>query len=114
MDDDQQRATLVPKLSDLEDGMREFVRRDLAPNRRPRTDQIAPDMIISAVQAISSGAIVEVERVLKELTQVRELLRSEGERVQREIVQYHALNEAARTSMKIIGDSLAQWRPTGR
>jgi hypothetical protein len=114
--DDQQRATLVPKLADLESGMREFVRRDLAPGRRPRTaaDQIAPDVIHSALQSISNGAIAEVERVLTELTQVRDLLRSESERVQREIGQYTALNDAARTSMKIIGDSLAQWRPPGR
>jgi hypothetical protein len=113
--DDQQRTTLVPKLADLESGMREFVRRDLAPGRRPRpADPNAPDAIHSALQGISTGAIAEVERVLTELTQVRELLRSESERVQREIGQYQALNEAARTSMKIIGDSLAQWRPTGR
>jgi hypothetical protein len=114
--DDSQRATLVPKLSDVENGMRDFIRRDIASNRRPRpaADQSTPDGINSAVQGISNAAIAEVERVMNELTQVRDMLRNEGERVQREISHYHALNEAAMTSMKIIGDSLAQWRPTGR
>jgi hypothetical protein len=114
--DDSQRTTLVPKLADVEDGMRDFIRRDLASNRRPRPagDQSAPNGINSVVQGISNAAIAEVERVMGELNQVRDMLRSEGDRVQREIAHYHALNEAAMTSMKIIGDSLAQWRPTGR
>ena len=38
------------------------------------------------------------------------MLRSEGERVQREIAGYASLSQAAMTSMKIIADSLAQWK----
>jgi hypothetical protein len=39
------------------------------------------------------------------------MLRSEGERVQREISGYASLSQAAMTSMKIIADSMAQWQP---
>jgi hypothetical protein len=38
------------------------------------------------------------------------MLRNEGERVQREISGYASLSQAAMTSMKIIGDSMAQWK----
>ena len=38
------------------------------------------------------------------------MLRSEGERVQREIAGYASLSQAAMTSMKIIADSMAQWK----
>jgi hypothetical protein len=31
--------------------------------------------------------------------------------VQREISNYASLSQAAMTSMKIIGDSMAQWKP---
>jgi len=39
------------------------------------------------------------------------MLRSEGDRVQREIAGYASLSQAAMTSMKIIADSLGQWNP---
>ena len=41
---------------------------------------------------------------------VREMLRSEGERVSREIAGYASLSHAAMTAMKVIGDSLTQWK----
>jgi hypothetical protein len=60
---------------------------------------------------VSGASVAEVERVISELTNVRDMLRSEGERVQREISGYASLSQAAMTSMKIIADSLAQWKP---
>ncbi len=62
------------------------------------------------VQRLSTGSIGEVERVIGELTRVRDMLRSEGERVQREISSYQALSEVAITSMKIVAESLGQWQ----
>jgi len=44
------------------------------------------------------------------LSQVRDILRNQGQRVQREISGYASLSQAAMTSMKIIGDSLVQWK----
>jgi hypothetical protein len=38
------------------------------------------------------------------------MLRNEGQRVQREVSGYASLSQAAMTSMKIIGDSLVQWK----
>jgi hypothetical protein len=55
--------------------------------------------------------VAEIDRVMLELRGVRDMLRSEGERVQRTISDYAALNHTARTSMQIISEGLARWRP---
>ena len=52
----------------------------------------------------------EIDRVILELQGVRDMLRSEGERVSREIAGYASLSHASMTAMKVIGDSLKQWK----
>ena len=52
----------------------------------------------------------EIERVILELQGVRDTLRSEGERVSREISGYANLSHASITAMKVIGDNLKQWK----
>ena len=54
----------------------------------------------------------EIDRVILELQGVRDMLRNEGERVGREIASYASLSQAAMTAMKVIGDSLTQWKNT--
>jgi hypothetical protein len=103
-------------VAEVEGEIREFVRRDVsvfrrAPGTEGATDVAAAENINSLIQRVSGASITEIERVLAELTTVRDMLRSEGERVQREISGYASLSQAAMTSMKIIADSLAQWKP---
>ena len=102
-------------VNEVEGEIREFVRRDVSVFRRPQqpaeSGEAAADNINSLIQRVSGASIAEVERVIAELANVRDMLRSEGERVQREISGYASLSQAAMTSMKIIGDSLAQWKP---
>ena len=100
------------RITDVESSIRAFVRRDVRATRRdyPESGETASDDAKSMVQRLSTGSIGEVERVIGELTSVRDMLRSEGERVQREISSYQALSEVAITSMKIIAESLGQWQ----
>jgi hypothetical protein len=108
-------AAASATVQEVEGEIREFVRRDVSVFRRNQppveTGEAAADNINALIQRVSGGSIVEVERVIAELTNVRDMLRSEGERVQREISGYASLSQAAITSMKIIADSLAQWKP---
>jgi len=98
--------------TEVEGEIREFVRRDVSVFRRARPERSeAADNINTLIQRVSGASITEIERVIGELTTVRDLLRNEGERVQREITGYASLSQAAMTSMKIIADSLAQWNP---
>jgi hypothetical protein len=96
----------------VEGEIRAFVRRDVSAFRRARPDNADPavDNINSVIERVSGASVAEIERVIIELTRVRDLLRSEGERVQREIAGYASLSQAAMTSMKIIADSVTQWK----
>jgi hypothetical protein len=96
--------------------IREFVRRDVAFLRRQRDDGGGggdggvSDNLNSLIRRVSGASMEEIDRVILELQGVRDMLRSEGERVSREIAGYASLSHAAMTAMKVIGDSLKQWK----
>lgn len=100
----------------FEGEIREFVRRDVAFLRRHRneSEQQTPEPVVDNLNAllrrVSGVSTEEIDRVILELQGVREMLRSEGERVGREIAGYASLSHAAMTAMKVIGDSLTQWK----
>ena len=61
------------------------------------------------IRRVAGASIEEIDRVILELQGMREMLRSEGERVSRELNGYASLNHASLTAMRVIGDSLKQW-----
>lgn len=113
---EQATAAATTAVEQVEGEIRAFVRRDVSVFRRGRAESsdAAVDSINSIIERVSGASVVEVERVIAELTMVRDMLRSEGERVQREIAGYASLSQAALTSMKIIAESLAQWKSQPR
>lgn len=56
----------------------------------------------------------EIDRLIVELQDIRNLLRQEGERVSREIASYSSLNDSVKTAMMKISESLKQWRSSAR
>jgi hypothetical protein len=101
--------------SAFEGEIREFVRRDVAFVRRQRGEadtgvDPASDSLNTLVRRIAGASMDEIERVILELQGVRDTLRSEGERVSREISGYANLSHASITAMKVIGDNLKQWK----
>ena len=114
------------KLSDAEQAaatfegeIREFVRRDVAFMRRQKPESEPPsepvsDNLNGLIRRVSGASMEEIDRVILELQGVREMLRSEGERVGREIAGYASLSQAAMTAMKVIGVSLTQWKNGSR
>ena len=109
----EQTATAV------EGEIREFVRRDVAYLRKPRPEaevgaragrRAGAENLNSLIRRVSGASMEEIDRVILELQAVRDMLRNEGERVTREISGYASLSHAATTSMKVIADSLTQWR----
>ncbi|HXZ22436.1 MAG TPA: hypothetical protein VEH78_06700 [Pseudolabrys sp.] len=106
---DQVAATIV------EGEIREFVRRDVAFIRRQRNDvepagEPIPDNLNGLIRRVSGASMEEIDRVILELQGVRDMIHNEGQRVGREIAGYASLNHAAMTAMKVIGDSLRQWK----
>lgn len=111
------------KLSDVDQAaanafegeIREFVRRDVAHLRRQRSDaepaaDPATENMNLLIQRVSGASMEEIDRVILELQSVRDMLRNEGERVSREVAGYASLSHAAMTAMKVIADSLTQWK----
>ncbi len=99
--------------AEFEGEIREFVRRDVAPWRKRPAEQDTPaDNMGNLVQRVAGASMTEIDNVILELQNVREILRKEGERVQREISGYANLSQAAMASMKIIAESMVQWRAT--
>ena len=111
-ENDQAMAAAATAVEQVEGEIRAFVRRDVSVFRRSRQEasDTGVDNISSVIERVAGASVIEVERVIAELTTVRDMLRSEGDRVQREITGYASLSQAAMTSMKIIADSLSQWK----
>ena len=103
-----QAAAAATVAQQVEGDIREFVRRDASVFRHPRAEggEMAVDNINNLIQRVAGQSIGEIEHVIGELTRVRDMLRTEGERVQREISGYASLSQAAMASMKIIADSI--------
>ena len=103
--------------SQFEGEIREFVRRDAGLRRRADGppdflgDKTAVENIDMLIAKVSEATTAEMERVISELSAMRDLLRSEGERVRREVTNYAGLSQTAMTSMKIIAESVTQWKP---
>jgi len=113
-------ATLsrAPKLGEdnapsVEGEIREFIRRDVAHLRRPvgeGTSEQAVNNINSLLDRVSGSSVGEIDSLIADLRNVRDFLHTEGERVQREIASYAQLSTVAMTSVKIIAESMAQWK----
>src|ERR1700757_1593556 len=79
------------------------------PSSPPETDaDVAP-----LIQKVGAPSIAQIEKLIGELHEARNLLESEGERVQRETARYIKFAQMASASVKIISDTLSGWRQAG-
>ena len=107
--------------NEFEGEIREFVRRDVSMRRQgegePEAAATAPatgaENLNSLIERVSGATVVEIDRLISELQGIRSLLHNEGERVRREITGYAGLSQAAVATMKVIGDTLSQLKPSG-
>jgi hypothetical protein len=101
-----------PAEGQVEGEIREFVRRDIATFRRqPESDgEVVANNIGTLLQRVAGTSVKEIDKLIVELQTLREMLQKEGARVQREIVEFATLSQAAMQSTKIITESLTQWK----
>jgi len=110
-------------VSEVEAGIRDFVRNDVAYLRRPASGmsvstepvpEPSPEVTVSNVnsliQRVAGVSIAEIQNLITELESLRELLHAEGQRVQREISGYAQLSQAAMKSTRMIADNVALWK----
>src|ERR1700754_3538317 len=110
-------------VSEVEAGIRDFVRNDVAYLRRspglvttePATDPSAEATVSnvnSLIQRVAGTSLAEIENLISELESLRDLLHSEGQRVQREFSGSARLSKAAMKSTRMIADKVTQWKRT--
>ena len=108
-------------VSEVEAGIRDFVRNDIAYLRRPpvaSTETVPLDAgaeatvnnVNSLIQRVAGSSLAEIEKLISELESLRDLLHAEGQRVQREISGYAQLSQAAMKSTRMIADNVTQWK----
>jgi hypothetical protein len=100
----------------VEGEIRDFVRRDVVAMRRSRTDggEVSADHFNALIERVAGTSVKEIDHLIAELQAVRNYLLAEGERVQRELTNYAQATQAALASVKIITDSMGQWKsPSG-
>jgi hypothetical protein len=98
---------------EVEGEIREFVRREVATNpgrQLENESELVASNINSVLQRVSAASVQEIDKLITELESSRDMLNSEAARVQRELVQYSTLTQAALQSTKIITESLTQWK----
>jgi hypothetical protein len=103
--------------SAAEGEIRDFVRRERDPalGRRSRlqaggTADIDTENITSLIQRVAGSSVAEIDRLIAELQSVRDYLQAESDRVQRETTRFTHLSQTALASVKIITESMGQWK----
>src|SRR5260370_6272107 len=108
-------------VSEVEAGIRDLVRNDIAYLRRPavaspETAPLEPNTeatvnnVNSLIQRVAGTSLAEIEKLISELESLRDLLHAEGQRVQRELSRYAPLRQAAMKSTRMIADNVTQWK----
>jgi hypothetical protein len=110
--DGQDDEQVIAAVQEVEADIREFVRRDSLQLRRAseQAGEMFASNVNSLVQRIAGTSVREIDLLLRELEALREVLHSEGERVQREVAGYAHLSQAAMNSTKAIAESMQEWR----
>ena len=96
----------------LEDELRDSVRSEVATLRRvsDSESEVVAKSLGTMLDRAAGSSLQEIDRLVSELQSIRDLLETEGERVQRELADYAHLSQSSLQSTKIIAESLAHWK----
>jgi hypothetical protein len=118
-DEAAQAEAEVNSATDVEAGIREFVRNDIAYLRRaPSIAESTTDAgaeatvnnVNTLIQRVAGASASEIDSLIGELEALRALMHEEGQRVQRDLANFAKLSQAAMKSTRMISDNLAQWK----
>jgi hypothetical protein len=94
---------------ELESDDRDLVH--LEASSTPKSETVAN--VRPLIQDLGAPSIAQIEKLIGELHEARNLLESERERIQRETARYIKFTQMASASVKIISDTLSGWRQAG-
>ena len=101
--------TYVRRESSRQHVERDQPREDAGTDSRPIATNI-PELI----QRVAGGSVAEIDRLIAELTQLRDHLQREGKRVETEIAAFAQTGTAAASSIKEISQTLGRLKRAAR
>jgi len=92
---------------EVEGNIRELVRRDSSALRQTESDSdTAANNLNALLRRVSGSSTREIDHLIGELRNLREKLQADGNRVQRDIVEYAALSQSVIQLTKIISEGV--------
>jgi hypothetical protein len=92
---------------DVEGTIRDLVRHDGTPIRESIADsELSASKLGTLIGRVSGGSAREIDNLIGELRSLREKLQADGDRVQRDILEYAALTQSVMQLTKIISDGV--------
>ena len=96
-----------PKEFEFDGNIRELVRRDTTALRQIGGDsEVASGSLNNLLRRVSGTSTSQIDNLVSELQTLREKLQVDGDRIQREIMDYAALSQSVMQLTKIISDSV--------
>ncbi len=77
---------------------------------KQNTSKLANENFSAVIQRIADPSTKEIDRVIAELQSLREMVCNGGDRINREILHYARLNQSATQKLKVVADSLVEWK----
>ena len=112
-----QTDSTITAIHSLEQEISNTVRGDRLTNRltkfTPHIEEAAEsnEMIKGlGEQNLGATSIAEIEKLISELHAARNYLKAEADRIQQDLARFRHLDDTALASVKIITESLGQWR----
>jgi hypothetical protein len=103
-------------ISDVAESIRDLIAAEIPSFSVPADDAgpaLRDDKFTSLIQKIAATSVEELDRLIGELQQAKAYLQSEGERIERETAGYVQFSQTALESVKIISETVGEWRKAG-
>ena len=109
-------------IPEIESDIRTYVRRESSRQQveRDAREQAGTDShpvatnIPELIQRVAGGSVAEIDRLIAELTELRDHLQREGKRVETEIAAFAQTGTAAASSIKEISQTLGRFKRAAR
>jgi hypothetical protein len=93
---------------------RQHAERDHAREQADTDGHAAGTNVPDLIQRVAGGSIAEIDRLIAELTRIRDHLQSEGKRVETQIAAFAQTGSAAASSIREISQTLGRFKRAAR
>jgi len=97
-----------PAEAEIEGNIRELVRRDSNGFRQVGDGEVAASSLTGLLRRVAATSTREIDILIGELRNLRQKLEADGDRIERDVVEYAALSQSVIQLTKIISDGVAQ------